>query len=201
MKYFISLGMYDGSVIDLAMRVFPDCDKYYGFEPVPSLYAIAVSKFRDDKKVALYNLAATTKDEKDVKMYVGSNLGVNCTITTGSSLVKSKSTGGITEDNFIMVDTVDFSRFIAKEFDADDYIIVDVDIEGTEYDVLWHMINNSTIGYIKKLYCEWHYRKMKFSKHDHKVLVKRLNELGFNLTGKYDEFDVIFRYMDKRYCS
>ena len=77
-----------------------------------------------------------------------------------------------------------------------------IDIEGKEYDLLNNLIDTGAISYIDKIYCEWHYHKMrgykknkkKFQK-KHDSLVSKLNDLGFKLTGHNldDELDYIMK--------
>jgi|LauGreDrversion4_2_1035121.scaffolds.fasta_scaffold121551_2 hypothetical protein len=53
------------------------------------------------------------------------------------------------------VKTIDFSEFINK-FNDDDYIIVKLDIEGSEYKVIEKLLETKTINKIDELYIEWH---------------------------------------------
>jgi hypothetical protein len=69
------------------------------------------------------------------------------------------------------------------------------------------MIENGTIKYINKIYCEWHYHKMhgykkhkkKFKKRHYKI-VSALNDLGFDLKGNNvdDELDYIIREIENK---
>lgn len=56
----------------------------------------------------------------------------------------------------IQVPCFDIDKWIRNNFSPDDYIILKLDIEGGEYTVLPHMIENGSIKYINKLLIEWH---------------------------------------------
>jgi len=60
-----------------------------------------------------------------------------------------------------IVRTIDLDRWIKDNLSEDDYIILKMDIEGAEYEVLNHMIENGSIKYINKLFLEWHCAKTK----------------------------------------
>ena len=67
------------------------------------------------------------------------------------------------------------------------------------------MIKTGAIKYINRLFCEWHYHKMKGYKQSkekfkkkHYKMVSRLNRFGFDLKGNNvdDEMDYIMKRMD-----
>jgi len=58
-------------------------------------------------------------------------------------------------DNPVKVKCIDFAKFI-DSFDDDDYLIIKLDIEGSEYEVLEHLIKTNKIVKIKELYVEFH---------------------------------------------
>jgi hypothetical protein len=53
---------------------------------------------------------------------------------------------------------IDFSSWIAGNFAESDYLIVKMDIEGSEYAVLDKMASDGTLGWVDELYVEWHER-------------------------------------------
>lgn len=73
----------------------------------------------------------------------------------GSTLMRNKREK-LNRDNPITVNTIDIVDFI-NIFNDDDYIIVKMDIEGAEYDILRHLLNNpTTLTKIDELHVEWH---------------------------------------------
>jgi len=208
MKYYIDLGMYDGELLEKVISSFPPFDKYIGFEAVPQLCKEAIKRFKDDNRVTVINKAVSVRDEKKVKFYMcyckekGGCKGKGMEIGTGSTLLKNKVRGNIDESRFINVDVIDFSRYIIDTFKKTDEIFLKVDIEGEEYRLFDHMIKTGAIKYISKIFCEWHYHKIKGYKQNkkkfkenHNEIVSQLNKLGFLLKGNNvdDELDYIIR--------
>ncbi len=56
------------------------------------------------------------------------------------------------------VPCIDFSKFIQNNFAPEDFIVIKMDIEGSEYQVLDKMIADGTINYVNYLFVEWHSR-------------------------------------------
>ena len=197
MKVFIDLGTYNGNVMKIACKKFKDFDLFIGFEPMPDLYKEVKKRFAKRSKVKIYDKAVGIKNEKS-KLYVHwAFKGGRKFIGKGSTLLSGKTSGGLNEDVYVMVDVIDFAEYLSTNYTKDDYIVVKMDIEGEEYDLLKHLIDTGAIQYIDELYCEWHYHKMSASditKERHDETVNKLNEMGFKLTGDNmkDEFSKRF---------
>jgi FkbM family methyltransferase len=195
MKVFIDLGAYDGDTIKKALKEFRDFDMFLGFEPMPELFEKAKSFFSSNKKVFMKKEAAGIINKEKVKLYTNiAHKNKKTFVGKGSTLFSNKTSGQIDESKFVLVDVVDFAEYLKDNFKKEDFIVLKIDIEGGEYDLLDHLIKTDMIKYIDKIYCEWHYHKMagdSINKERHKKLIKRLNNLGFNLTGnrKKDEYD------------
>jgi FkbM family methyltransferase len=56
------------------------------------------------------------------------------------------------------VECISLSEFISSNFSKEDFIVVKLDIEGSEYDVLESLIETGAIFYINDLYVEFHSR-------------------------------------------
>jgi len=199
LNYYIELGMYDASTFLRGIKLFPDFDHYIGFEPVPILYKSikkSLKKKLKRKNLSLYNKitlerkAASIVDNSKVKFYVGKNKKSKSGISEGSTLNINKTSGQISKENFIHVQSVDFSQYILENFKEDDFIVLKVDIEGEEYNLFQHMITEGSISYIDKIFCEWHYKKIKnVNETDHNNIVACLNKFGFELTGHNSDDD------------
>ena len=74
----------------------------------------------------------------------------------GSSL-ESENKMGIKGD--IEIETIDFSKWIIDNFNKKDYIILKLDIEGSEYRVIDKMFKDGSLDYIDELYMELHSNK------------------------------------------
>jgi len=71
--------------------------------------------------------------------------------------------GSVYEKNYggkaplpIFVESIDFGKWLQKNFTVNDNIIVSLDIEGAEHEVLNQMIKDRTIKYIDILHVEFH---------------------------------------------
>jgi FkbM family methyltransferase len=71
--------------------------------------------------------------------------------------------GSVYEKNYgekaalpIFIESIDFGKWLQKNFTIHDHIMVSLDIEGAEYEVLNKMIMDQTIKYIDGLFVEFH---------------------------------------------
>jgi FkbM family methyltransferase len=200
MRYYIDLGAYDGGLLSEVVDKFPLYDYYIAFEPILDLCKKIKKRFNNNNKISVIQKAISTIDSKNQKFYISfynekrDKLGSFNGIGKGSSLLKKKGTGELSGKNFIKVKTINFSKYIINNFKKEDHIDLKIDIEGKEYDLLEHMIETGSIFYINKIYCEWHYHKIKKHKKNyhnvklrnkkrHDELIKKLNKLGFELKG------------------
>lgn len=62
-------------------------------------------------------------------------------------------------DEPLRVNGIDFGKWIKENFSKDDYIICKMDIEGAEYDVVPHMIDDGSIEYMDEMIIEFHTKK------------------------------------------
>ena len=60
------------------------------------------------------------------------------------------------QDEDVLVETIDFSKFLSENATSDDFVVVKMDIEGAEFDVLPSLIENGTYKLINDFYCEFH---------------------------------------------
>jgi FkbM family methyltransferase len=190
MRYFIDLGTHIGSTLDKIISSPIKFDKYIGFEAIPYFYNNLLIKFKDNMKVSIINKCASTKDEKNVKFYIDHYYSVKRNeFGDGSSLLSNKKMKSENKE-FIYVETINFSKYILDNFKIDDYIELKINIEGEEYNLLEDMMKTRSITYINKIYCDWHYDRMRGSKKDkleykkrHFDIISRVNSFGFELTG------------------
>ena len=161
-KVFLDCGAHNGCSTRKFLEYFPDFE-VYSFDPNPYLchnfiglkthhYPVAV--WTHNKKIPFF------LDERDYD---------------GSSVYKDKI--NIVGGKELLVDAIDFDAFILKNFKPDDFIILKMDIEGAEYPVLQKMVATRTINYIDELMVEWHYKKIGYPKHNHEMLILKLQEL------------------------
>lgn len=185
MKVFIDLGAYIGDTLEMALKEYRSFDRFYAFEPLSKNFRILKDKFSNSDKIFLINAAADIITGKS-RLYIGDEFG-----DQGSSLCENKI--NVFKDKTELVNTIDISKFLRDNFDPKDKIILKMDVEGKEYDIFEKMIEDGSMQYINKIFCEWHYDRINISKEKHDKIVDRLNKLGFFLIGQneWDEFSSI----------
>jgi FkbM family methyltransferase len=151
-KIFLDCGANRGQSIVGAKKQFGTDTEIYSFEAVTVLYNKLVDKWKDDPKVKLYNNAVWDKVDK-VKIYISTEW------SDASTLYLEKFDRKINQDLYNEVDSIDLSDFIKNNFTPEDYIILKLDIEGAEYDVLYHLAQTGVLSYINELWGEWHLDK------------------------------------------
>ena len=84
---------------------------------------------------------------------------VECLMSEGSCS-DSNSDSFRKHDNIIKVECVDISSLL-KKYNDFDFVLVKMDIEGSEFKVLRKILEDDTISNIKHLYVEWHQQYVK----------------------------------------
>jgi FkbM family methyltransferase len=90
----------------------------------------------------------------------------------------------------ITVESIDFGRWLERNFSLGDYIIVSFDIQGAELDVLHKMLSDQTIQYVDRLYVEFHTFGLKELQEKRKEICIKTRALGI-LKGKDSVEDFI----------
>jgi FkbM family methyltransferase len=171
-RVYIDCGAWNGDSITAFKRKFiPDDPNaeidIYAFECNP--------KYRDQLKIrsqlekfTFIQKAVWVEDGK-ISLYLGTD-----DATQSSSLYIEKKKF-IDKEKPIIVESIDFSYWIAGKFNASDNIICKMNIEGAEYDVLEKMVKDKTIDLINRLYVAWHFTKIEnFSVKRHINLLREL---------------------------
>lgn len=150
MRYYIDVGTNYGTAIDKFRREVSNSSEYsvICFEPNPELAPSLMNK-----NVVLWQCAASTNDAL-LKFYVDSQ-GNHC----GSTLEASKKTR-IDVRNYIEVKGINFSKWVQDSFSKDDFIILKMDIEGSEFDVVPAMIESKAIEKIGVFILDTHEHKL-----------------------------------------
>jgi FkbM family methyltransferase len=151
-KIFLDCGANRGQSIIGAKKQFGPDVEIYSFEAITVLYNKLVDKWKDNPKVKLYNNAVWDKVDK-VKIYISTEW------SDASTLYLEKFDRKINQDLYNEVDSIDLSDFIKNNFNPEDYIILKLDIEGAEYDVLYHLAQTNILSYVNELWGEWHLDK------------------------------------------
>ena len=165
-KIFIDTGAYNGDSIEIFLRDVSDAKEYeiFAFEPNPQCWP--------DERLKACTLIKKAVWIKDgwVDFYIDNE--------NGSTILKDKVTGDIDYENPIKVACVDLSKWIKKNFDKDDRIILKMDIEGAEYQILYKMLKDKTTEYLNELWVEFHPNKvLSITTTENNELIARLSML------------------------
>lgn len=143
-KIWIEVGGYKAKFL----KTLPEnVRKIFVFEPNPK-FKNNMLALQDRYDFIYYPHAAWTYDG-EIEFTIGKG------DMQGSSIYNKKHATG----DKIKVQCVDFSRWILDNFTIDDYIILNMDCEGAEYEILNKMIQDETINFIKELTVEFHARR------------------------------------------
>jgi len=171
MKYFLDCGAHRGESILKAKRLYPGA-YIHSFEPLEYFCKNLEKIHKDDDTVQINNYAVWIEDCVQ-KFYISE------TVTCGSSLHKVNANYFKGEELYCVdAQCIDLSQWIINNFDKEDYIILKLDTEGSEYDILSKMIEDGSIEYVNELLGEWHqvhdYRKDMLDKINEYLLSVRL---------------------------
>ena len=154
-KIFLDCGANKGQSINFALQTILKDYEYeiHSFETLP-LFVTKLNKyFISNPNINIYHAAVWDKDGIE-------RFFISPKSTESGTLIKEKTSGGISEDSFITIPTIDLSKWIVGNLNKNDYIILKFDIEGAEYKVLKHLIQTGAIEYINEFRGEFHYDKL-----------------------------------------
>lgn len=168
-KFFIDGGAHQGESVKLFKSQYPNSEEFkiISFEANPG----QAHHFQSDEfsNVEFHNVAISTTDgEADFYHHEWS---------VGMTLCKHNYRV-LLEREPLKVKTIDFSKWLIKNFSINDYIILKLDIEGAEYDVIEKMFDDGSIRLIKKLYIEWHHYSYGVIHPMYDMLVQKLQKIG-----------------------
>lgn len=159
-KIFIDAGAHNGIATFehyiIHRKDLVPCDIYY-FEPLNDTYNVLyeeAKRFRvqyPDYNHYTFHQAVWIKEEKlnffeAIDMYG----------TVGSTLHADKKEK-LKLDSPELVECIDIEKFILDNFQKDDYIVLKLDVEGSEYKIIEHLLkNDNAIHYLNELLVEWH---------------------------------------------
>lgn len=110
----------------------------YLLEPIKEYYDQMVLKFNDNQKVKLLNVGVSTENKKDL-LYLN-NDGTSSNIKTGTPI----------EVEFKTIEK------ILDEFKINEVDLLQINIEGDEYDLLDYMIENNLLNKFKNIQIQFH---------------------------------------------
>jgi FkbM family methyltransferase len=178
-KVVLDCGSHLGESVKKFRNILNDITyEYHMFEANTYLYnQIELNPEFDDCKK--FNFAISNKN--DVIKLWGCVKNKN---SVGSTTQKSKANwDSIEETDYIEVKSINLSEYIKNNFNKEDYIILKLDIEGSEYDVLRDLIDTEVIHYVNELFCEFHSCWMSSEFLEKEQQIKNdLNKINLNLS-------------------
>ena len=180
-KIYISLGSNKGSEF-LAFKkskIYSEDFIIYAFEPEPRCFR-HIEKVKEEVPNIIHIKKCAYHSDEIVSFNVGNN--------TVSGTLRSDKRNGLTSQTQMM-QAIDICKWMNENINEDDYVIMTMDIEGSEYDVLPHMLLNKCSTFINKFYIQFHGKKMKDETIQlEKQLKKELTERwGDNFFDRYVE--------------
>lgn len=173
MRYvYIDLGAYDGDSLDYFLKRddLPTCAcefDVFAFEPNPYMDTYWRAITNSNEKVTYLQQAAYV-DNKRREFTVDLSEKAY-----GSTLMQSKRNWGVGE--IVEVQCFDFSEWL-KQFADSSYVVVKMDIEGSEFPVLEKMIQDGTDAIVNELLCEFHPNKVSdYTTQDKNDLISKLS--------------------------
>jgi len=166
-KVFLDCGTHRGH----GMGVMIDQNKIdstwevYGFEANPLVCSTGKVTFKG-VTVSLLNAVIGIEDG-NAAFHVskdddgGSSIYQDFAVQAGQAMRKFKNESTAISDVLIatfMVPKIDLGRFITANFNQDDYILIKMDIEGSEFRVLRSLLERNIADWIDELHVEFHQR-------------------------------------------
>jgi FkbM family methyltransferase len=192
MKYFIDCGSHHGEKIKKFIDLYKIGQewKIYSFEPNKESYNILKSIDNGGYDINPLNAGIWKFDgellfnpETTQKHLGGKNDGeVSTFMNLDNWRIKHSGNPGAGDFNdSYKIDVVNLSRFL-KELDDPEYVLLKMDIEGSEYDVLRHLISESSISIINDLYVEFHdWAMLSEDSNSTRLLLDQIRSHGVNI--------------------
>jgi len=170
-KIFIDCGANNGCSVRKFRRTKPDAYEYeiHCFEANP-----VFSKHFENLGVSYHEKAVWVENE-ELTFYQIENRAHGK--ESGASTLNQAKAHSHTNVKLhpMKVQAIDFSKWILDNFTEDDYIILKMDIEGSEYEVLPKMISDGSLGYVNVLLMEFHWEKTGTPMSFHNDLINKIN--------------------------
>lgn len=184
-KVFIDCGSHDGCSVRKFMDLYDDGQyQYYCFEINNKL-----DKFYDDirDKITLIYKGVDTQNKISKMLRMGLTGGSTLDLNKKETLHNKQFTrkdcllfdfdqsckaASLHEEE---VETINLSKWIMDTFSSEDYLVLKMDIEGIEYKIIDHMVQNEVFKIIDELKIEFHMTN-KFNIYDYINKIKQQNK-------------------------
>jgi len=146
---FIDLGANTGQQVSLL------CERNVetiAFEPHPVIYNELVSTYGKNENLTCYQMAAWIEDNVKDLYFKNHPQKIN----GGATLIREKTNAHGVGFRVQCIDFAKFLKTLNRKVDA-----LKIDIEGSEYHVLKHLIENDCSKYLSNIFVEDHERKIR----------------------------------------
>ena len=150
---FIDCGFNTRDVFDKYYRALGSRFEYIGFEIQTTLWKQAQESHEYQNPPVEFIHAGVSDKNGEFFYYEPRKWFLN--YKGGATLLEEKQDRTMDKVGDKVV-TINFSDFLADRFQADDFIVVKMDIEGAEYGVLQKIIADGRLNYINLLFVEFH---------------------------------------------
>lgn len=165
---YIDCGAHVGRILNVFRSKHPEAE-FYAFECNPHF-----TNKNYGNNVNIIHSAVWTFDGT-IPLYVNDQQ----IISESNSIFPDKTTGELNKEKPIIVDCLDFNKWLLYKFDLSCCIHIKMNIEGAEYPVLEHCISGKSINLINFLYIQWHWEKIpSIGKARHDNLVQALQKIN-----------------------
>lgn len=164
-RVFLDLGTHKGQGLNEFIQMYGIDPSWevHTFEANPIVHGIfKENAFKQTPWVKSHNMAVSDIDASivvNIETPPGegeTGMGTSCV-----SLDKWNPWGLRDRQHFQTQATVpcfNLSHFILENYNKEDFLLIKMDIEGSEYPVLERMLQDGSIEYVDHLYVEWHSR-------------------------------------------
>jgi FkbM family methyltransferase len=153
------------------------------FEPVKEYYDIIINKFRNNKKIKVYNFGLSNED-KHIEICKDEN---------------KSSTNIMNTSNKEVIELVDISNFIIKN-NINKIDLLKINIEGDEYNVIDSLFKNNIIKNILNIQVQFHNfvndYLLKVNKAKNELIKTHFMTYGFDCVWKIGDYKIKWKKMN-----
>jgi FkbM family methyltransferase len=148
----------------------------YAFEPHPRAFEVLEQRFLGNKRVRPLQKAVWVRNEK-MKLYMHKEAGFNPVgLSVAASFLSFKD--NVSSSNYLEVEAVDLAEFVLSI--GKRVKLVKMDVEGIEYDIVFHLIKTGAVKLIDYMLVETHDKKNPALVEKRRVLEREIREGGWS---------------------
>jgi FkbM family methyltransferase len=148
-KIFFDVGAATGMSIEFFKKNYSKADEFeiYSFEPFPE----NLKELRKIPDIHVIPCAAWSSDT-EIELFIGK--------AKSGTMYSDKTTGKVDPNNSIIVQGIDFAKFVKEVANEDDELWLKMNAEGAEYEIIPHLHRKGMIDWFNRTYIRWHSTKI-----------------------------------------